>query len=168
MSKKEYLIETLGRKEIVHVLTTSAAGPSQAIADLQGRLGLHEAFPELTAATPLLDLLHVGRNTCNKIILDRLITSLLGLLVVCYSLCVSSPIDFLSFSSTLVADIPSLPQEKLLTLLSASFRYITVYELRCVPFIILESLRRIPEVFLRALAQPKLASVFRVRSVKYK
>jgi hypothetical protein len=78
MSKREYLIETLGRKEIVHVLTTSAAGPSQAIADLQGRLGLQDVFPELVAATPLLDLLHVGRNTCNKTILDRLLTALLG------------------------------------------------------------------------------------------
>jgi hypothetical protein len=62
----------------------------------------------------------------------------------------------------MIAEIPSLPQDKLLALLAASFRYITVYELRSVPFLILESLGTVPEVFLRALAQPKLAPVFRV------
>jgi hypothetical protein len=78
MSKKEYLIETLGRKEIVHVLTNSAAGPSQAIADLQAKLGLQDVFPELVVATPLLDVLHVGRTACNKTILEHLLTNLLG------------------------------------------------------------------------------------------
>ncbi len=78
MNKKEYLIESLGRKAIVSALTTSSAGPSQAIADLQGRLGLHEAFPELTPAVPLLDFLRVGRNNFHKAVFEHLMSALLG------------------------------------------------------------------------------------------
>jgi hypothetical protein len=55
----------------------------------------------------------------------------------------------------LLARIPKLPSEKLVTLLEASFAYIGLPQLRDIPLAVLGQLRPVPAAYLKQLATDK-------------
>jgi hypothetical protein len=55
----------------------------------------------------------------------------------------------------------------LLQLLSATFRFITVRDLKSTPLSVIKRLRQIPEKYLKALASKKLQGILEVRLFQF-
>jgi hypothetical protein len=58
--------------------------------------------------------------------------------------------------------LQNLPEEMLLKILSATFPFITVKDLKSTPLNVIKRLRQIPERYLRALASKKLQGILEV------
>jgi hypothetical protein len=75
----------------------------------------------------------------------------------------SRPSDSLSLFFLVLELLQNLSEEMLLQLLSATFRFITVRDLKSTPLSVIKRLRQIPEKYLKALASKKLQGILEVR-----
>lgn len=128
----EHLIDASGRKEIHRVLTTHNHLQG-ALAELQNKLGL--SMPELEPALAFLDLLQVPRAAVYQYLSE-------------------------SLRDLLNTSIQAASPDTLETLLRSAFRFIAVPDLKIIPISIIRAMRKIPEVYLKALADKRLRAIF--------
>lgn len=116
------LIDKRGRKHLTSTLNTHSK-IYEAIADLQQTFGLNYSS---NMALPFFDLLEVSRASVYQSLVD-------------------------SSKSRLEDVLQNASQTKLLEMLSATFRFITVKDLKSIPIGVIKRLQKVPEKYLKAL-----------------
>ena len=134
-SIEEYssFIDVPGRKYLHSTLTTHS-DPYKAIDEIQDTFGLKYSC---SIAIPFLDMLEVSRASLYQGLFERSKSKLE---------------DVLQYAS----------EQKLLEMLSATFRFITVKDLKSIPIGVIKKLPMIPEKYLKALSSKKLQNVIEV------
>lgn len=127
------LIDVPGRKHLRDTLSTHS-NPGQAIVELQETFGLKYSS---CIALPLLDLLEVSRASVYQTLFE-------------------------SSKNRLEDALQNASQQKLLEMLSATFRFITVKDLKSIPIGVIKRLQNIPERYLKVLSSKKFHGIVEV------
>jgi hypothetical protein len=128
------LIDVQGRNHLYQTLSTHA-NPGQAFVELQETFGLKYSS---SIALPFLDLLEVSRASVYQNLFE-------------------SSKNRLDDALQKISDEP-----KLLEMLSATFRFITVKDLKSIPIGVIKRLRTVPERYLKVLSSKKFHGIIEV------